>query len=456
MKSWDVFDTLIARRYIHHDTVWQKMERDIDLPNFAHNRGSCNYGHFSDIYNEMVNRGFIPPGMKQQIMDLEVQYEQEAAIPIKENMIQVAHGDLLISDMYLPPPDILRLVRSAGLDRQVSIYASLADKQHGTFWRAMRGHLKVDSHTGDNGHADIALPAQEGFKVVHFVKSAPTKIEKEEIANRGLLELAMLTREVRLRNYEPFNTEVFTIANQLNMPWLFICCELLRRKHPNKKLVFLGRDCQMMYKIFNTYFSEASYYLPFSRRVAFTNPESAIKYLRAHIPQDYVLVDISSTGRTWNKMGEKHWFNVEIIHYDPKQGVIPTPQNFTWLDKGEGGNQRGTNLLLEVFNCANHGMLDRIELVNGLPIAQFDSTHELDDEMIRLIQLPVNTALELRKYYPNLVPELSRASDQTLWKLFDVFPRSLCMFQAEMRAGSLKSYYEKHDKYVEELAKLNY
>lgn len=458
MRSFDVFDTLIARRYIHHETIWQKMERDIDLPHFAHNRGSCNYGHFSDIYTEMVKRGFIPPGMKQQIMDLEVQYEQEAAIPIKENMIQVNHGDLLVSDMYLPPPDILRLVRSVGMDKQVTIHASLADKQHGIFWNAMRGHLKVEYHVGDNAHADIELARRNGFNVVHYIKSAPTEIEKE-LVSKGLTELAMLVRETRLRNHEPNKTRMFELANQYNLPWLFIVCEMLRRKHPNKKPVFLGRDCQLMHKIFNTYFNEASYYLPFSRKAACTNVEYAIQYIKANICPNYVLVDISSTGRTWNIIGQRHAFDIEIVHYDQRD-AIPTPKNFTALntEKSNGMifNKKGTNLLLEVFNCADHGMLDSITMISGLPIAQFNSKHELSPEYIRVIQLPVNTALELRKFYDNLLPELSRVSDQVLEYFFDKLPRSLCDHQEEYRAGILKSYYDENITYAASLTAMKY
>lgn len=458
MRSFDVFDTLIARRYIHHETIWQKMGKEIDLPNFYSQRSQCNYGTFSDIYEQMVQRGFIDRGIKHQLMELEIRYEQDAVIPINETMGLVNHGDLLVSDMYLSPPDILRLIRAAGLDKQVTIHASLADKQHGTFWKAMRGHLNVEYHIGDNGHADIALAVQEGFKVVHYVKSSPTLIEKELI-DKGMVELAMLVREVRLRNHEPAAEEIFTVANQMNLPWLFVCCELLHRKRPNKKPVFLGRDCQLMYKIFNSYFNEASYYLPFSRKAALKNPENAVTYIKAHIPQDYVLVDISSTGRTWNIIGQHHVFNIEIVHYDQRD-EIPTPKNFTSLHqenaKGALTNKKGTNLLLEVFNCANHGMLDHIEMVNGLPIAQFDSSHELDPEFIRIVQQPVKTALELRKYYDNLLPELSRVSDQVLWYFFDKLPRSICQYQATLRTGILKSYYDTHDKYVEELKTLNY
>jgi len=454
MKSFDVFDTLIARRYVRSDTIWKKMGEEIDIPNFEFHRKQCNYGPLRNIYTQLANRGVIPHHLIDQMMEYEVQYEEDVCFPIKETMEQVSHGDLLVSDMYLPPADILRLVRTCGLDKQVTIHASLADKQHGTFWKAMRGHLSLESHTGDNGHADIKLAAQEGFKVVHYVKSEQTKTEKE-LEAKGLKELSMLVRETRLRNHEHF-AEIFAISNQLNLPWIFVCCELLRRKHPNKKPVFLGRDCQLFYKIFNTYFSEASYYLPFSRRAAYKDPRAAVQYIKSHVPENYILVDISSTGKTWNMIGQHHVFDIEILHYDHRND-IPVPKNFTWFNKDYSGNGRGTNLLLEIFNCADHGMMDEIRLVNGLSVAKFDPSYEIDPEHIKAIHQPFKTALELKKHYYMLKGEMSQIDEKTLWYFFDVLPRSICVFQDSLRDTVFKGFYEKHKEYLTELmVKLRY
>lgn len=451
MNSFDVFDTLIARRYIHSDYIWEKMGRDIDIPNFAALRKQANYGNFNNIYDQMVQNNSIPGHLKKQLMELEIQYEQDTIFPIKENMVQVNHGDLLVSDMYLSAPDILRLVRSCGLDKQVTIYASIADKHHGTYWKAMRGHLKVGYHLGDNGQSDIKLAAQQGFKAVHYTKSSIITGIERELQDKGMRDLAMLVREVRLRNFEPAGSdELFSIANQLNLPWLFITCEILRRRHPDKNIVYLGRDCQLMHKIHHAFFDQKSYYLPLSRRVAYNQTDNAVRYLQTHLPEDYMLVDISSTGKTWAKIGQIVNFPITVCHYDTKYG-IQVPPTFGWLDKAEDGTKRGTNLLFEVFNCADHGMLDKIEIINGMPIAQFESEPEMGYGFNHLIQKPILAAIELVKHYEGLRAEMTKVSEKDLWYFFDKLPRSICAYQKTLREGVLKPYYDRHDAYANEL-----
>jgi hypothetical protein len=64
-------------------------------------------------------------------MHLEIELEFENAIPIRTNLERVEHGDLLITDMYMPGTDILRMLRGVGLDKQVTIFRSNRGKSSG-------------------------------------------------------------------------------------------------------------------------------------------------------------------------------------------------------------------------------------------------------------------------------------------------------------------------------------
>ena len=148
-------------------------------------------------------------------MRRELQLEYENTIPIQENLDRVAHGDLLISDMYLSGHEILSLVRGAGLDKQVSIYQSNGDKHSGKVWDLLAGH-RPSLHLGD-AISDSQVPQARGYRCELYQGSTPTPQERQ------FQSLGLLMREVRLRNNPSRHKPFFVAANQLNSPWSVPC-----------------------------------------------------------------------------------------------------------------------------------------------------------------------------------------------------------------------------------------
>lgn len=109
LKTWDIFDTLIARRGIFPQGVFQIVEQIIKADGFVQTRMvaeknvslQANYV-LDDIYNEFQKLTGLTKNICDAFRKLECDVELEQCIPITENLRQVKAGDILISDMYLP------------------------------------------------------------------------------------------------------------------------------------------------------------------------------------------------------------------------------------------------------------------------------------------------------------------------------------------------------------------
>lgn len=438
MNSFDVFDTLIARRSVTTHWVWIKMSQEFNLPNFHELRPVPDDGSrsFREIYDQLVDRGSIPEHLKTKMMTREVELEIENSFAIQENMDRVSDGDMLISDMYLPGEVILQMVRAAGLNRQVTIYQSNADKGKGVVWNELKNN-PPQLHLGDNHITDFERPKQYGIAAELFTKSLPTALEK------SLDNLGLLTREIRLRNNVVDYREYFDIACQLNVPLIFVMLEQIHRRSEGRPIVFIGRDCQLMWRVYNAYYTTA-YYLPFSRKVAYNQPELAAEYIKQHSPKDALLVDISSTGETWTFMSNYGTFDILSVIYSDSQERPYLPKTFSYITKNSVCGQ--TNLVLEIMNCGDHGYLNSLEKIGtGLIKAEFADT-ELPEEVIAATHYPVYDTVDLAKFYKAGVrQQLNSMSDQDLITWFNQISATICAQNHLL--NNLSEFYEKEDRY---------
>jgi hypothetical protein len=444
MNTFDVFDTLIARRYITTHEVWRRLEVEFDLPNFVNTRQIPDDGSrsFKQIYDMLVQQGIVPAHLRDAIHDREIALEIETTFPVQENMDKVQDGDLLISDMYLPPEVILQMVRCSGLEKQVTIYQSNADKGNGSVWvdliKSPPGY-----HIGDNPHTDYSSPNAAGINGVLYPGTAFTQPESF-LDSVGLRHLALLTREIRLGESE--HDDYFNVANQINLPLLFVVIEQLRRSIGNTPITFLGRDCHLMWKLYLEYFGVA-YYMPFSRKIAYAQPELAARYIKSHSPADTVIVDISSTGETWKHMSRYGIFNVKsVIYSDSKDRNLP--DTFSYLTKNSVCGE--TNLILEIMNCADHGYVDSLTAIGNKLIKANYAKKELPDAIINAVQSPVSRAIELSKFYKTeICAELNIRSDAELATLFDQLSSTIC--QQDYLLEDLIEFNEKETEYHEQI-----
>jgi len=417
MRSFDVFDTLIARRFINNDNILEEVQRSLNISNFVNHRKAADTGKRSiaEIYEAMVQSQVLSKSVAREAIELEYSLEIINSFPIIENIKKVRHGDLLISDMYLSGPMILEMVRSAGLDKQVTIYQSNRDKHTGKLWERLKSSELL--HLGDNKRSDYDVPTSFGISSELYPGTHFTNTE-EGICKVNLKTLALLMREVRLRLDHKFETADFlNTATQFNLPALFILCELIKRKYPNRCMVFLGRDCQLLQKIYSTFYTNTkSMYLPFSRKIAFGYPELSVEYLNIHCPANSVLFDLNSTGTTWDKLSNIKKIEIGVAVFLNDQQYLSSshsiPDSFSYITEN---HRIVTNVMYEILNLADHGSIASLtKLADGVVVAGYDNI-EVSLEIISDVQQPILQAIDLSKFYKDqILSELSKASTETL------------------------------------------
>ena len=127
MRTFDIFDTLIARRCVTPEAIFQIVEKEMGLTGFTRVRRQAekaiSRGEYTlnDIYAEVVRMGFCSFEVGKALENAEIATEIDQVIGIRENLDKVSDGDILITDMYLPRPVIEALLAKVGLGKKVAI-----------------------------------------------------------------------------------------------------------------------------------------------------------------------------------------------------------------------------------------------------------------------------------------------------------------------------------------------
>ena len=171
IRTWDIFDTLIARRCIFPQVIFYLVEETshfkyftsarIEAERNAAKRGNYN---FDDIYEEFQKLTNAPKDVCDNLKKLEADAEIAQAIPITENLLQVQAGDVLITDMYLPEPLIRRMLSKVGLLEPVEVFISSGGKSSGRIWTQLAEQKEFVFHVGDNQESDINNSRRAGFE----------------------------------------------------------------------------------------------------------------------------------------------------------------------------------------------------------------------------------------------------------------------------------------------------
>ena len=122
-NSFDIFDTLIARRCIEPHNIFRAVEEKGDFPNFyklrvqAETDVATSEYTLTDIYARLQVICGIDGALTEKLKSLEISEEIDNVIPIAQNISRINDGDMLISDMYLPREVIGKMLKRAGCDR---------------------------------------------------------------------------------------------------------------------------------------------------------------------------------------------------------------------------------------------------------------------------------------------------------------------------------------------------
>jgi hypothetical protein len=310
--SWDVFDCLIARRCVHPNEIFELMGRTLGydfkverLQAESEARADKPDLSIADIYDKLQARFHWSEGEKQRVLDLEIQTEFENVIPIAENISRVRDGDILVSDMYLPAEVIMRLLRAAGLNKQVTLFVSGMGKADGTMWRSLKGQYRIIRHTGDNPRSDFLRPLRYGIFARMTETSAETRWE-QLLRFNGAPALSAYVREKRLRLDSVTGPSHKSRRAQIeaNFPLLLLASAALIRwcnQQGYSSALMCSRDCVLWAPLAAKVADHAGgdikieYFLT-SRVAALKSSENFLNYASKRVKPDAVVVDLSMTG----------------------------------------------------------------------------------------------------------------------------------------------------------------
>jgi hypothetical protein len=312
--SFDLFDTLVARRCYDPIGIFHAVERKSGVVGFARRRQDdesalWQAGDYTldDIYAQLRSRTGWPEATLGRLRMLELAEEWDNLFPIQEMTPRVRSGDLIISDMYLPLKFLRRVVEEkCGLQGCV-IHLSSHGKHRGEIWGKLRATHRIMRHYGDNHHSDVEGARRAKLVAEHVTLSRWSRGE-QILVDTGLREFAGIVREARLTSFAatPLIREAQLAQLNLNIPLLILAglCVLKRAQEREiDTLLLCSRDCNLWLSLMQWMSVRSSTaaivrYFITSRVLQLSGSTEYHGYYSRMRGRRSMLVDVSGTGRS--------------------------------------------------------------------------------------------------------------------------------------------------------------
>ena len=330
LRTWDIFDTLIARKCIFPQKIFDMIEQKIKVSGFMKMRQTAerlvqqlgiNY-KLKDIYDVLHQIMHIDKSTAEQWKQIEIELELEQAIPIVENINKVKSGDVLISDMYLPDDVIRRMLEKCGLFVPVELIITNNGKSGGAVWQRLRDQGVYLSHVGDNQLSDVKKPREFQFASSWSIFGRPTQFESDLL--KVDFDFAAYLRSIRLAN--PFDEELkhrYWTLFVINVGCLMLMVQLIDKiqKHYDfEYLGFCGRDTYYMRQLYNRLKQDrnepvpANNYIYYSRKLIANSDSEMLKYFSSEINgRRSLLIDLTGTGVNLHMFRDKAKLNFSLL-----------------------------------------------------------------------------------------------------------------------------------------------
>ncbi len=381
--SYDIYDTLIARRFVSPDSAIKDFCRKNNL-DFERRMAADNGARsLTEIYDSL--------GLSHELMNRELAEESQSYIPIKENIERLRVSDRLVSDTYLHVDQLRSLLKPLGIINQ-DLHVSNSGKWTGTYWSQLAEADRPLVHIGDNPISDVSKPHSFGIRTLRYKNSELSDFEKK-IAEHNF-QLACLVRECRLRTLTNRSDIAISVAVKFNLPFLFAVSEIISALQ--KQFVFLGRDSYQLHRIYSSYY-QPSQIVPFSRYLM-SDTELAGRYLKRHVDDSRTIVDLTSTGYTWSRLGDV--FDVLSIFYiDDWAYAAPVtkPTKFNFLFRSSEVPIPET---LEFLNASFDGPVLEIDADSLAPKAF--GAKELEKDDVEQMRSTSEVFTQFSKFYPHI------------------------------------------------------
>ncbi len=317
IRTFDVFDTLIARRCIRAEQVFLQIEQQIGVPGFAAQRVQAERdveaGEYTlaDIYGRLAGMMDWTEERAREVAGLELQAELDNVLPIADNLARLDSESVLLTDMYLPDGAIRLLLERAGLVLDLPIVRSSHGKRSGVLWRDCAQQQIQCVHLGDNTQADVAMATQAGMRARHTRLAEPTPVEKHLYVN-GFPRLVEALRAARLMSRKPGMPDwLYRLQTELNVPVLVTCAAMLLGHAAGTgcdKVLFASRDGRYLKRAYDAVAAAlgvagpASEYWYTSRAARSSGDAAYLDYCRQAFTAQSLLVDLCGTGTSIAKL----------------------------------------------------------------------------------------------------------------------------------------------------------
>jgi FkbM family methyltransferase len=468
VASFDVFDTLIARRCVTASAVFDELERRAGIPGLAKARQQAERAVESrdytilDIYARLGADLGLSEEAANALMAQELEIELDNVVPVANNVARLDPESVLITDMYLSA-DLIRLfLERAGVPAELPIVQTSHGKRSGRIWSALSDAGFECAHLGDNTHSDFRTCLHAGMKPELQAEAEPTRAERHLQAN-GFPRFAQCLRAVRLTSYsadlQPWQRRTFF---ELNLPMLLAFVSVIRQFACGvglKRLLFSSRDCHHLKQVFDATGralggdAAQSLYWHTSRITRTSGSAAYLDYCRSLFGKDSAVVDLCGTGASMVKL------LADLGPEVPRPAIVlceridnPAQLQEYLQAYGVGANEPlhildivssksfVDNEYLEMMNYVPQGMVVRVEPMAGnfLPVRD---TLEFDPARKALVEqghrLVVEACARLPQFFDATVQqELDAQGPQLVSMLHDL----AAMLRAEL--GELRAAFQ--------------
>lgn len=365
MYSFDVYDTIITRKVIHPQAIFEIMkykmlqkqeqfnffmEYILDFENLRVNaekqarREVEGEVTLKKIYNMLSQNYNISSEMIEKLMKLELQCELENTVVIEENikkieeLLESGEKVILISDMYLPQDFFKALFdKICPVLNDLTLYISCEigkTKNSGLLYDYVKQKEKIEYydwiHEGDNVISDVNIPKIFGIKTVHYSMKID-KIAFERLGNvtneQGVVSEYM---QGMLKNIgDDTNSKSYIIGYSFLGSVLYAYVDWIIKQSVERQiqdLYFIARDGYILKKIadriiYVNNISVNTYYLYGSRkawRVKDTQKkEMLLEYLNQEICKEnnFALIDTQGTGVSIDCLAKLLGKRITVFYY---------------------------------------------------------------------------------------------------------------------------------------------
>ena len=379
VNSFDIFDTLVARRVINPEDIFSIIEEKFPFPNFKHYRTIAQkYSNHTidDIYIKFKEIYMIDDSLAELLKKFEIETEINNCYLISTNYNRIKDGDILISDMYLKREDIIKILHSIGFTKQVTIFVSPNGKKSGSIWNIVKDKYSINLHLGDNQHSDIYMAKKAGIVAELTTVHLFNEVELFFIKNK-LKTFAISLREFRHKNPYKIHSKDYYLYNDqaiYNIPLLILLSTTLYNIMMDEKrttLLLLTRDGCLLKHIIKLMYPDIICKDLESSRYINTHPNEEYKmYLKSIYFHDTCLIfDLFGSFNTGRELYKELFGTYPRVHL---LGYIPS-------NKLYDGLTYSSNISAEFFNVDTVGSL--ITMENGkfirCPIIEYEKDNAI-------------------------------------------------------------------------------